>query len=458
MTSAMASASPPSGYGRNRRGIPARNKLIVGAVIANLAGMIAAVYIANQIRAVPATESAETMLMVGYWTALCVVALADALLIDDVVFGGAFRLTHIQGKDAKFARTSDDPAEIAATMQRSTMSFPIVLLVSGAITYFLFNFVNQDFNPYYRRVGVHVSALRGEDPEGQPRRLEAIAALSIRRHPTILPTLRQQLGRGGEVAAWAAWSLGRFTDQKSERKILVADLNAAARQGDPTLRREALISLARHQDRTIADALLAEIERDLQAGTFDVRLLIAAGYIQVPKLVPALVEVLQRGDERAQRVAAWAIAQHRDQREAKDLDKLLTDRLPSASLPVRCAIVHSLWILGMESANVPLIHAWQTATQAERETKCPFEVVYLRPDGKEDHYELFLPVDSYQNKILHVMGQVRATAPEIRAQVEPFLEQVVAENKGNGTLLADQAQSLLNGIRTARDDSKKPGM
>jgi hypothetical protein len=458
MKSAMASADPSSGYRPNRRGIPARNKLIVAAIAVNLAGMIAAVYIANQIRAIPATDSAESALMIGYWTALCVVAIADALLIDELLFRGAFRLTHIQGKDPKYARASDDPAMIAATMQRSTLSFPVVLLISGGITYFLFNFVNHDFNPYYRRVGVHVSALRGDDPESQPRRLEAIAALSVRRHPAILPTLREQLTRGGEVGAWAAWSLGRFTDQKSERRAIVADLNEAARSPDPTLRREALISLSRHQDRSIADALLGEIERDLQANTFDVRLLIAAGYIQVPKLVPALAQVLQRGDERAQRVAAWAIAQHRDLREAKDLDRLLFDRLPSASLPVRCAIVHSLWILGMESANVPLVHAWETATQAERETSCSFEVVYLRPDGKEDHYELFLPVDTYQNKILHVMGQVRATAPEIRAQVEPFLEQIIAENTGNGTLLAERAQSLLDGIRTARDDSKKPGL
>lgn len=452
-----AMADPSSGYRPNRRGIPARNKLLVAAVVANLAGMIAAVFIANQIRAVPATDSSELALIVGYWTALCVVAIADALLIDDLLFGGAFRLTHIQGKDPKFARASDDAAMLAATMQKSTVSFPVVLLISGAITYYLFNIVNHDFNPYYRRVGVHVGALRGDDPEAQPRRLEAIAALSVRRHPAILPALRQQLTRSGEVAAWAAWSLGRFTDQKSERKAIVADLNAAARSGDPTLRREALISLARHQDRSIADALLAEIERDLQAGTMDVRLLIAAGYIQVPKLVPALAQVLQRGDERAQRVAAWAIAQHRDQREAKELDRMLIDRLPAASLPVRCAIVHSLWILGNESANVPLVHAYETATPAERETSCPFEVVYLRPDGKEDHFELFLPVDTYQVKILHVMGQIRATDPGIRAQVEPFLERVIAENRGNGTLLAERAQSLLDGIRTARDDSKTPG-
>lgn len=454
MTSAMADLPP--GYRPRARGVPLRNKLIVAVVIANLAGMIAAVYLATLIRDVPADASTETMLLVGYWTALCVVAIVDALALDEFVFGGAFRLTHLQGKDPKFARASDDPAVVAATMQRSSMSFPVVLLVCGGLTYLLFNFVNKDFNSYYRRVGIHVGSLRGDDPEGQPRRLQAIAELSVRRHPTIVPTLRQQLARGGEVGAWAAWSLGRFTDVTSERKAIVADLQAALRAADPTLRREALISLARYQDRAIADKLVAELERDLAAGVIDRRLLIAAGYIQVPKLVPALAEVLQRGDEKAQRVAAWAIAQHRDQRDAKDLDVILADRLPSASFPVRCAIVFSLGILGNERANVPLMHAHDTATAEERATTCPMEVVYLRPDGQQDHFELLMPPDSYVNQIFKTMGQVRATAPEIRAVVEPWLAGIVAANQGNGTLMAERAQSLLDGIRSGRDDSKLP--
>ncbi|WP_434415203.1 HEAT repeat domain-containing protein [Nannocystis pusilla] len=431
-----------------------RNKLLIAAVIANLAGMIAAVYVARLIRDVPADASTETMLLVAYYTALCVVAVADALLVDEFMFGGAFRLTHLQGKDPKYARASDDAAMVAATMQRSSVSFPIVLLLSGGLTYLLFNFVNQDFNSYYRRVGIHVSSLRGDDPENQPRRLQAIAELSVRRHPTIVPTLRQQLARGGEVGAWGAWALGRFIDVTSERKAILGDLRAALKSPDPNLRREALISLARYQDRDVADQLIGELERDLAAGVIDRRLLIAAGYIQVPKLLPVLQQILQRGDERAQRVAAWAIAQHRDQREAKDLDTMLTDRLPSAAFPVRCAIVFSLGILGNERANVPLMHAYDTATPEERTTTCPVEVVYLRPDNQQDHFELLLPVDNYENQIFKVLGQIRATSPEIRAEVEPWLERLVAAHKGDGTLKADRAQSLLEGIRSARDDSK----
>ncbi|MCY0986009.1 hypothetical protein OV203_02640 [Nannocystis sp. ILAH1] len=431
-----------------------RNKLLIAAVIANLAGMIAAVFLARLIRDVPADASTETMLLVAYYTALCVVAVADALLVDEFMFGGAFRLTHLQGKDPKYARASDEAAMVAATMQRSSVSFPIVLLLSGGLTYLLFNFVNQDFNSYYRRVGIHVSSLRGDEPENQTRRLQAIAELSVRRHPTIVPTLRQQLVRGGEVGAWGAWALGRFIDVTSERKAILGDLRAAVKSPDPNLRREALISLARYQDRDVADPLIGELERDLAAGVIDRRLLIAAGYIQVPKLLPVLQQILQRGDERAQRVAAWAIAQHRDQREAKDLDTMLTDRLPSAAFPVRCAIVFSLGILGNERANVPLMHAYDTATPEERTTTCPVEVVYLRPDGQQDHFELLLPVDNYENHIFKVLGQIRATSPEIRAEVEPWLERLVAAHKGDGTLKSDRAQSLLDGIRSARDDSK----
>ncbi|MCY1058273.1 hypothetical protein [Nannocystis sp. SCPEA4] len=453
----MAPAEPsglPPGYRPRARGVPVRNKLLVAAVIANLGGMIAAVYLAKLIRDVPADASTETMLLVGYYAALCVVALVDALLVDEFLFAGSFRMTHLQGKDPKFARASDDAVMVAATMQRSSVSFPIVLLLAGGLTYLLFNFVNQDFNSYYRRVGIHVSSLRGDEPETQPRRLQAIAELSLRRHPTIVPTLRQQLTRGGEVGAWAAWALGRFVDVTSERKAILADLRAAAKSPDPTLRREALISLARYQDRDVAEQLIGELERDLAAGVIDRRLLIAAGYIQVPAVLPVLGQILQRGDEKAQRVAAWAIVQHRDQRDAKDLDLVLTDRLPSAAFPVRCAIVFSLGILGNERANVPLMHAYDTATPEERTTTCPVEVVYLRPDGQQDHFELLLPAESYENVIFKVLGQLRATSPEIRAEVEPWLERLVAAHKGDGTLMADRAQSLLNGIRSARDDSK----
>jgi len=453
MTGAMPSAESPP-FRPNRRGVPVRKKLLVTAVAANLAGMLAAVHLSNLIRAVPAEASTETLLLVLYYTALCVVAVVDALLIDEMMFAGAFRLTHLQGKDPKYAKASDEAEVVAATMQRSTASFPVVLILCGGITYLLFNAVNRDFNVYYRRVGVHVSALRGDDPEGQPRRLQAIAELSVRRETRIIPTLQEQLRRGGEIAGWAAWALGRFTDVKAERKSVMADLQAAAKGADPTLRREALLALSRYQDRGIADALAAEFDRDLQAGVFDERLLLAAGHIQVPSLLPKFVEVLARGEERDQRLAAWAIGQLRDQRDTKDLDKLLAERMPAASLQVRCAIVDAFGLLAKEEGNLPLVHAYEAASPAELATKCEPVTVRWRPDRGDDHFDLFLPADTYQNKIFGVLGQIRATSPDIRAVVEPFLERVIAASRGDGTLTTSRAQSLLDGIRTARDDSK----
>jgi hypothetical protein len=454
MTAPMAGSPLPAGYGPGSRRIAPAHKLGIAVVIANLAGLIAAVYCAQQIRAVPAEATTETIYFAIYYTALCVVAVADALWIDEVVFHGAFRIQHLQGKDGSRLNLKDDEVTVAASMQRSSMSFPAVLIACGGLTYLLFNAVNHDFNAYYRKVGKYVSQLRGDDPTTQPKRSEAIAALSIRRDPEIVPLLLKQLGRGGETASFAAWALGRFSDAKNFRKAIVEALWAASLEPDAAVRREALISLARLQHRPVAPYLQNEIRGELEAGgPLDARLIYATGFIQVPDSVPLLAEVLQRGDLKSQRVAAWAIAQHRDQRDAKDLDRVLEQRLPSASILGRCAIVHSLGILGNERSNLALIHAHDMATPAERETACPSETVFLRPDGADEPADLLLPPDTYAVKILHTMGQIRATAPEIRSEVEPWLERLVAATKDEGTLTSARAQSLLDGIRAGRDDT-----
>ena len=115
MTERMAGPLP-TGYGPGRRTLPTAYKLGVAVIIANLAGLIAAVWFPQQIRAVPATASAETWLFVGYYTALAIVAIVDALWIDEVVFKGAFRMTHLQGKDGARLNLKDDEATVAATM------------------------------------------------------------------------------------------------------------------------------------------------------------------------------------------------------------------------------------------------------------------------------------------------------------------------------------------------------
>lgn len=454
MTEPMAGPLPP-GYGPGRRTIPVAYKLGVAVIIANLAGLIAAVWCAREIRAVPATEGLETAWFAAYYTALAIVAIVEALWIDEVVFGGAFRLSHLQGKDGNRLNLKDDEATVAASMQRSSMSFPAVLILAGGLTYILFNAVNHNFNPYYRRVGKYVSALRGDDPTAEPARHQAIAALSIRRDPEIAPLLLKQLGRGGDMGTWAAWALGRFADARTDRKAIIAALWAATQEPDAAVRLQALISLARLQHRSVATPLQAELRKQLDAGAVDRRLVYGTGFIQVPSSVPLLAEVLQRGDVPAQRIAAWAIAQHRDQREAKDLHTILEARLPSAPYPTRCAIVFSLGIIGAERSNLALMHAHDTATPEERLSPCPVETVFLSPDGKDDPYDFLSPPDTFALQILNVMAQIRATSPEIRQQVEPWLEALVAANKADTTsLLAARAQSLLDGIRAARDDTK----
>ncbi len=451
----MAGSPLPTGYGPGRRRIAPAQKLGIAVVIANLAGLIAAVYCAQQIRAVPAEASTETILFAVYYTALCLAAVVDALWIDELVFHGAFRLQHFSGKDGSRLNLKDDEVIVAASMQRSSVSFPAALILCGGLTYLLFNVVNHDFNGYYRRIGKHVSQLRGDDPEGQPRRSGAIAALSIQPdRGEVIPLLLQQLGRGGETGAFAAWALGRLTDAKNFRKPIVEALWAASEEPDPAVRHEALIALARLQHRPVAAPLQAEIRRELDAGGLDRRLPYATGFIQVPTTIPLLTEVLQRGEVKAQRVAAWALAQHRDQREARNLDIVLAERLPSANILTRCAIVHAIGIIGNERSNLPLVHAYDTASPAERATQCPSETVFLRPDGADEPADLLLPPDTYAMKILHTMGQIRATAPEIRKAVEPWLERLAAAHLDDGTLLSARAQSLLDGIRQARDDTK----
>jgi hypothetical protein len=451
----MAGPTLPAGYGPGKRRIPTSAKLGIAVVIANLAGLIAAVYCAQQIRAVPATAGAETILFAIYYTALCLAAIVDALWVDEVLFHGAFRLTYFHGKDGSRVNLKDDPTVVAASMQRSSVSFPVVLLLAGGLTYLGFNAVNHDFNGYVRRIGKHVSNLRGDSPETEPLRLQAIAALSIRRDPEVVPLLLQQLGRGGETGAYAAWALGRFADAKNFRKSMVEALWAASEEPDQAVRHEALIALARLQHRPVAEALQAEIRRELDAGALDPRLVYATGFIQVPSSLPLITEALQRGEVLTQRVAAWAIAQHRDQREAKNLDRLLEQRLPAAPFLTRCALVHSLGTIGDERANLALMHAYDTATPEERNTKCPAATVFLRPDGADEPADLLLPPTTYENKILATMGQVRATNPEIRKSVEPWLEALIAARvPDEEDLFAPRARSLLEGIRLGRDDTE----
>lgn len=451
MSDPMPSSTPPGRPNRRAGRTPAWAKLWSLAVIANLAGFLVAIWVARLVRAVPDSASVETFLRFGYFAAMLVVAFFDALLVDELMFKGAFRRTHLQGRSARHARRDAAVDEVAVTLQRTTTTFPVLLLVCTGLTYLLFNLVNRDFDAEYRRVGMHVSALHQGD---MPTKIEAIEQLSIRRDPQVLPALKRALQGGGEAGAWAAWGLGRFGDLPSRRPLFIP-LVAAAHGDDPAVRREALVALGRLQNRSLAPEIQAELSAQVDAGQpLDLRLFYALGSVQVMSSVPLLEKLLHQGDETAQRLAAWTLAQHRDQRGGRVVVDLLEQRLPTASMPVRCAIVHSLGILADERSNMALMRAHDEASSGERSTECERLPLSLRPDGDaSDRADLFMPQESFTIKIISVMGQVRATTPAVRAEVEPWLQTFI-DDAGNLPEAREAARALLEGIRSGRDDTQ----
>jgi hypothetical protein len=435
--------------------MPTSAKLWLAVVVANVVGMTVAVFSTAAIRAVPETAGAESALRFAYYGMMLVVALVEGLWLDELLFKGAFRITHLRGKSADVARKQGDLDTLAASVQRSTFTFPMSVLVCAVFTYMAFNVVNHDFDHYDKWVGKHVSALRGSDEASMQRRFDAIDALSVRREKEVLPHLLEALEREDAVAGWAAWAIGRHRDVKQIRP-LIRPLVAASRRGDPGLEREAILALARLQHRTVAGDLQQMLEAELDAGgEVDLRLIWAMGYIQHTSSFDVLERALYHSDVSVARVAAWSISQHRDQRGGRRAVDLLEARLPAAPFLLKCAIVHSLGITADERSNLALVHAWSTVPEADRFEICPAQHVFARPDGQGDRQDLLMPTETYAMKTLESMGSMRATQPEIRAEVEPFLEGVIAD-QANTQATREAAQSLLDGIREQRDDLAGP--
>jgi HEAT repeat protein len=422
------------------------------AVIANAAALVCAVWAARLLRAIPETDSGEQWLRAAHYIGVGIAAIFDAFLLDEVLFKGAFRRSQLFGKVPGFARRDEDVEDVAVSLQKTTWSFPFLLISSGLVTMIVLNFVTRDIDGYYKTLGIHIGAIERGDPE---RQKEGVRQLSLRRSPEVLPTLRRALGKGGEVAAWSAWAIGRHRDVQN-RRPLIAPLVTAVREGDPALRREAAIALGRLQQRSMVGALQDELRADLEGGEgIDVRLLYALGAVQVTSSKDLLAQVLERGDPLAQRIAAWAIAQHRDQRGGKDFGRLLEDRLVTADVELRCAIVHALGIFAHERSNLALVRAYDDSTEAELAFGCPRISIPMSPDGKEDFEEILMPEDNLALKIIASMGQMRATTPEIRAVVEPWLQARVDDTTAT-LFIQEGARTLLAGIREARNDATKP--
>ena len=224
------------------------------------------------------------------------------------------------------------------------------------------------------------------------------------------------------------------------------------RNGPPEVRREALLALARLQHQAIADeideALIAELDGP---GPVDIRLLWAEGYLQHGDSLAAIDKALYYPDETVQRLAAWALSQQRDSGKGRDAADLLEQRMPAAPLATKCAIVHGLGILTDERSNLALMHAYDSLSPQERLVVCERVSVYIAPDGENDREDLMMPQETYGMKTIQAMGAMRATTPEIRSEVEPWLEAVIADGQTD-PLVRESAQSLLSGIRQQRDD------
>ncbi len=462
MSVKVSESGPPQLQITSSRRAPAWAKLFTLAIVANLLGLLAASAMARFVGAVPATEQAEQAWRLAYYAGLAIAAIFDALLLDEIWFKGAFRRTHLLGRVPGFARKDDDVEGVAVSLQRSTLSFPMLVLVAGFATSLVYdNVINRGFESYYRDVGKDIGQLKRGTPAQQ---IAAIQNLSVRRRNEVVPALKWALANAPEAAPYAAWALGRHRDVKPElRKPILTALVGASRMDDPALRREALVALGRLQQRSIAGPLADLLRADLEAGTIDPRLLYALGSVQVMTSAEILEDVLQRGDPESQRLAAWALAQHRDQVGAKDLVEILESRMSTADVGLRCALVHALGIFSHERSNLVLMRAYDDSPPEELAYVCPRIRVVMDPPAQggatpsrgDDAEEVLMPEDALALQILAAMGQMRATSPEVRAQVEPWLEARTVDADATA-FVREHAGVLLTGIREARDDSKKP--
>jgi hypothetical protein len=446
MNHAMA-AKVPREYGRNER---RRTGVMLWLVVvsANLIGLFAAVYVSSYLRA---GAGDPDRLFIFYYGAMVLAAVADALWLDEVLFKGSFRRT-IQGKTGRFVGKNEDVEEVAASMQRSSVSFPVVVIVCGVLTYGLFNLVNHGFDGWWRDIGEHAYTLRNPD-SSTAQQQQAIVELSARIRPEVLEILEAELHDGDpQVEAWAAWAMGRHKQNEAMNINRVPALVERVREGAPPVRREALLALARLQHQAIADEVQAALAAELESGeAVDIRLIWGLGYLQNPDSLPVLEDALYHPDTDIQRLAAWALSQHRDSGKGREAADLLEQRLPAAPLTTKCAIVHSLGVLADERSNLALMHAYDSLTPEQREVICERITVTISPDGEHDREDLLMPQERFGMKTMQALGAMRATTPSIRAKVEPWLESVIAAPE-TAPITREAAQSLLNGIRSQRND------
>ncbi|KIG17421.1 hypothetical protein DB30_03340 [Enhygromyxa salina] len=422
--------------------------LWLAVVSTNLIGLFAAFYVSSTLRAGGGNPD---LLFLFYYGSMLLAGVADAMWLDEMLFKGSFRRS-LQGKTGRFAGKNEDVDEMAASLKRGSVSFPVVVIVCAGLTYGLFNLVNRGFDNWWKDIGEHAHVLRS-NASTTAEQQQAILELSQRIRPEVLPILEEALLDGDpEVEAWAAWAIGRHKQNEVMNINRVPALIERVRNGAPPVRHEALIALARLQHQAIADEVQAELAAELDSGeAIDPRLIWGLGYLQVAESLPVLDRALYHPDETIQRLAAWALSQHRDSGKGREAADLLEQRLPAAPIATKCAIVHSLGVLADERSNLALMHAYDGLSPEQREVVCERVTVHACPDGENDREDLLLPTERFGMKTMQALGAMRATTPHIRERVEPWLEAVIAAPE-TAPITRESAQSLLSGIRTQRDD------
>jgi hypothetical protein len=98
------------------------------------------------------------------------------------------------------------------------------------------------------------------------------------------------------------------------------------------------------------------------------------------------------------------------------------------------------------------MRAYDDADAAGRTARCPSIGLSMRPDGDlSDRIDLLQPEESFALKIVLSMAQMRATSPEIRRHVEPWLRARIDDETREADF-RESARALLDGIEQGRDD------
>lgn len=441
---------PPRGVGKNRKST--HQRLWIAMLLVNVLGLFASVFIAQRLRSLSMEPTYEFFLYGLYYAWMAAAALVDALWADEIFFRGAFRKTHLSGLTAKVAQNRGDVEDMLATSRPMHFIFPVLFILGFALSYLLFNLITRDLSGDYDRVGRHARVIRGTSLDQREQRLAAIDALSMVQRPQVQIFLARQLEHDDEEsAAFAAWAMGRIRDDNM-RRMLSDELMKAARSKRPKVAREAALALARMQHRPVARLIENALRDSIDDPELDLRLIWAMAFLQRPSAVDLLQKAIFRPDIKSQRIAAFALAQQKQKDSVQRSLAILSERIPSASIQTRCAIVHALGILGHEGGNLAILEAWRGASPEERQSYCRPEELRLRPDGQgDDIHKLFVTpikhtVESFEVLALFSLGAIRATQASVRAEIEPWLESLI-QNPDTVERSRQGASSLLKGIR-----------